>query len=124
MTNDKEDRVAQIVSVSTAIPRTPEDCRRTAQEWSEFMASKLAAGAAKGKPHWLEDTTSIESLVLHLFAETHELFDATNEHELMREAADIANLAFMIAQRIALAPAMNRQRAREAVRLVRQCYNV
>ena len=105
--------------MSSSLDRSPEQCVATANEWAQVMAAKLQAGAAKGKPHWLSDSTSIEALVLHLFAEVRELFDASSSVERQREAADVANLAFMLSERISTAEDM--QRAREAVRLVNQC---
>lgn len=102
--------------------RTPEACDETTLVWGRLMSAKLQAGAAKGKPHWLSDETNIEALVLHFFAEVHELFDASTAVERLRESADVANLAFMIGERINASPE-DAQRAREAARLVRQCSN-
>lgn len=105
--------------MNPCLDRSPEQCVATATEWAQSMAAKLQAGAAKGKPHWLSEDTSVEALVLHFFAEVRELFDAPNDIERTREAADVANLAFMLSQRIQTSE--DAQRARDAARLVRQC---
>jgi hypothetical protein len=103
--------------------RTPEFCDSKTQQWAEGMLAKLKAGTAKGRPDWCSKTeTSVEALVLHLFAEIHELLASSTLEERMREAADVANVVHMLAEHIGDDPA-TASRALAAAKMVRQTYS-
>jgi hypothetical protein len=90
------------------------------ESWAKLMASKLESAAAKGRPDWMDTAaTSVEALVLHLHAEIQELLSASTPIERMREAADVANVAFMLAEHIGSDAGLH-QRALDAARMVRQ----
>jgi len=108
--------------VTPAGTRTPELCEAKMLEWSAGMLAKLKSGTAKGRPDWHNKTeTSVEALVLHLFAEIHEFFAAGGQAERMREAADVANVVHMLAEHIGNDPAVA-ARALAAAKMVRQTY--
>lgn len=92
-----------------------------AEEWSKYMADKINRARTKGHPHWLSSNTSVEALVLHIYAELQELFSARTNEERLREAADVANVAFMLAERLKDNEEEVR-RAQLAVRLARQAH--
>jgi len=108
--------------VTPAGTRTPELCEAKMLEWSAGMLAKLKSGTAKGRPDWHNKTeTSVEALVLHLFAEIHEFFAAGAQAERMREAADVANVVHMLAEHIGN-DTTTAARALAAAKMVRQTY--
>jgi len=105
------------------LDRSPEIFKDITAGWAGVMADKLNRGLAKGHPHWLDpEATNVEALVIHLFAELHELLAADSGADRLLEAADVANLSFMLAQRIGDDPAQA-ARARAAARKIRQTYS-
>jgi len=102
--------------------RTSEFCTKRVGTWAEGMLAKLKAGTAKGRPDWCSKTeTSVEALVLHLFAEIHELLASSTMEERMREAADVANVVHMLAEHIGN-DTTTAARALAAAKMVRQTY--
>ncbi len=72
----------------------PEVRKNAASRWAETMQKKLDANAHKVP--WTE--LSADHLLDLLHAELEELESDTCPDNVMREAADVANLAFMYAE--------------------------
>ena len=72
----------------------PEERKNAASRWAEFMQRKLDANAHKVP--WSELTS--DHLLDLLHAELEELESDTCPDNVMLEAADVANLAFMYAE--------------------------
>ena len=70
-----------------------EDREAAAERWSQFMKQKLLEHANKGS--W--ENEPVQLLLGKLLVEVDELIRAKTPEEAYREAADVANFAFMIA---------------------------
>ena len=65
-------------------------------EWAKYMQDKLDEHSSKGPWSGLD----CNWLACRLLDEVEELMTAENREEAMREAADVGNFAFMIAENL------------------------